>query len=556
MKKEFFRWIVLAMGIALTGLVLLQAYWIFNDYSTRSTQYDAQVMQSLHRVIESVEQQENMRLVVNQMFSSGDTTFFSGPSGDSISGLLSGIAQATPSLQPTLGSNDNGSLLEQKIAGSLKEYRQKKNQSPIHADAGSLGSGMQEPGLDIRIEKDIRQREIIDLKLSGNNSDLADSIGPGLGEPVNSRMQRLQSMVQKLSFQIVDPSLSVIQRIGTGMLDSLLKQEFSASALGSLKGYGILNEKDKKIIYQAGINDTARIYMSHYKLGFFPNDVLKGNESLVVVFDDKPRTILEGILPMLAFSLFLTIVMSAGFVYTVQLVLRQKKLAEMKSDFINNMTHEFKTPIATIAIANESLKNQKVIHDTEKVSFYTNVIAEENKRMLRQVEKVLQMAQIEKGELQLKKEAVEPESILQSAISSFSLTIGQRGGRIEYNWNAGHVRMYADMDHLRNVFINLLDNANKYCPDTPMIQVNALLTNERLRISIKDNGVGISPEVRKRIFDTFYRASGGNIHDVKGFGLGLSYVKAIVEAHEGKIDVDSVPGHGSEFVLEFPIQSI
>jgi two-component system phosphate regulon sensor histidine kinase PhoR len=233
-------------------------------------------------------------------------------------------------------------------------------------------------------------------------------------------------------------------------------------------------------------------------------------------------------------------------------VLTQKKLAEIKSDFINNMTHEFKTPIATISIANESLKNPKVFSNPEKLDYYTGVIRDENKRMLRQVEIMLQMAQLEKGELKLKYETLKMEEVLEEAINSSLLSVENKNGKIELNITEEVPTITADRNHLVNVINNLIDNSIKYANESPQLLVSLNKSNDFVIIEVKDNGIGMTKEVQKRVFDTFYRATTGNLHDVKGFGLGLSYVRAIVEQHQGEIYVESQLGKGAEFTITLP----
>jgi signal transduction histidine kinase len=293
---------------------------------------------------------------------------------------------------------------------------------------------------------------------------------------------------------------------------------------------------------------------SDYKLMLFPNDVFKRNEMLSISFSDKLNYLLDGIWVVLLFSIAFTVLIIWGFAYTLKVVLRQKKLADIKNDFINNMTHEFKTPIATIAIANESMRDPRIYQVPEKLEFYNNIIRDENQRMLRQVETVLQMAQIDKGEVKLKMEDTDLNDLVETAVSSMSLTVEQRGGKINVKNEAVQTTILADPTHILNVLINILDNANKYSPDSPVIDVKVYNGPESVIISISDKGIGMSKEVLKKIFDTFYRATSGNIHDIKGFGLGLSYVKAILTEHQGTIEVESEPLKGSTFTINLPLK--
>ena len=224
----------------------------------------------------------------------------------------------------------------------------------------------------------------------------------------------------------------------------------------------------------------------------------------------------------------------------------------MKTDFINNMTHEFKTPIATISLAADSIMSPMVISSKDKITRFSNIIKQENKRMLSQVEKVLQMALIDKKEFTLKVSDVDMHQVIREAIENVNLQVQKRGGQITTDLQAGRPMIQGDATHLSNVIHNLLDNANKYSPEVPEISVHTRNVKGGLEVIVEDKGIGMSKEERKQIFEKFYRVPTGNLHDVKGFGLGLSYVKAITDAHEGKVSVESEPGKGSSFILFLP----
>lgn len=538
------------MSLALAGLIALQTFWLRNEIRVRSEQFDAQVMEVLNRVVAKVEERENLRFVVDRMRSSADSSLIQAGLNDSLSGLLTSIARETPPAQGELSSStDDSNDLQAQIEKTIGKYR----------DADSSGTPV-EQGLStldvpssfgIRIEKDVRRREVIDLELRDVYRAAEGQNEPGLEQRVQSRMRRLQTMVQKMTFQIVDPSVPLFERVSRPVLDSILSEEFKAAHLEQPVGYAVIRDRDSQTVFISPAIDSVKVRESRHRVDLFPNDVLKRGESIVLVFESSGRSLLHGIFPMVLLSTVISLIMVAGFTYTVRHVLRQKKLADIKTDFINNMTHEFKTPIATIAIANDSLKNPKVMGAVDKVQYYTGVIAEENRRMLRQVEKVLQMAQLEKGELVLKKEPVSLKALVADAVNSQSLLVEGRGGKIRQVWPVPDYILSADKDHLMNVFVNLIDNANKYSPDAPEIDIEACESDGRLLIKVTDRGIGMSAEERKRVFETFYRAARGNVHDVKGFGLGLSYAKAIVEAHSGRIEVASEQGKGSTFTVSW-----
>ena len=257
---------------------------------------------------------------------------------------------------------------------------------------------------------------------------------------------------------------------------------------------------------------------------------------------------------LLSGSGLFTIIILLTFLVTIRIILRQKKLSDIKSDFINNMTHEFKTPIATISLAVDSINNSKVINDPEKIQHFTGIIEEENKRMNSRVENVLQMSLIDKQDFAFRYEVVDIHEVIQQVIKQFELQIQKQEGHIQLDLLAEDCSIETDADQITTILGYLVDNALKYSPYKPEIIISTNATNGSLIIRIKDNGVGMTKEEKHRIFDKFYRVPKGDIHNVKGFGLGLSYVKAVVMAMNGKIEVDSTPGVGSEFIVSIPIK--
>ncbi len=255
----------------------------------------------------------------------------------------------------------------------------------------------------------------------------------------------------------------------------------------------------------------------------------------------------------IAGSILFTIIIISAFYLTVRTMFRQKKLSEIKSDFINNMTHELKTPLATISLAIDALTNEKVIHDTEKIRYYSRMIKDENKRMNKQVEKILQSARIEKQDIRLNLQILNAHEIISKVADNVHLQILDKNGKLYLNLGAEHFKIEADDVHFSNVVFNLLDNAIKYSKNDLAIEMTTANEKDMFVLHIKDNGIGMNKETQSRVFEKFYRAHTGNIHNVKGFGLGLSYVKAIVEAHGGRVKVDSVLGKGSTFSVYFPI---
>lgn len=280
---------------------------------------------------------------------------------------------------------------------------------------------------------------------------------------------------------------------------------------------------------------------------------LVSEEWLSVIVPHQQRLVWKEMIWFILGAVLFTLIITAAFFITIRTLLKQKKLSEIKSDFINNMTHEFKTPLATISLAVDALKNDKVVSDPEKARYFTGIIKEENKRMNKQVETILQAALLDKQEVQLKLKRMDAHDLIAAALSNIQLQVEEKSGKLEVNMEAEKDIVMADEVHFTNLINNLLDNAVKYSKDRPEIKLSTKNAGNALKIKIEDNGIGMTRETLSRIFEKFYRAHTGNVHNVKGFGLGLSYVKTMVNAHHGSIKAESVLGKGSTFTITIPL---
>ncbi|HSB92656.1 MAG TPA: HAMP domain-containing sensor histidine kinase [Flavitalea sp.] len=274
---------------------------------------------------------------------------------------------------------------------------------------------------------------------------------------------------------------------------------------------------------------------------------------IVVVVPNIKNIVLREMQWMIIGSIFFTLMIISAFYITVGALIRQKKLSEIKNDFINNMTHEFKTPLATISLAVDALRNEKVIHDPTKMAYFSGIIKEENKRMNKHVETILQAALMDRQEVQLAKRPLHVHDLIRQVMENYTLQFQEKNASVDMNFSAKSDYVEADEVHFRNLISNLVDNAVKYSKENLMLRISTHASNSTLFLKFEDNGIGMSKETVKRIFEKFYRAHTGNLHNVKGFGLGLSYVKTIVDAHNGRIKVESVLGKGSCFTIEIPL---
>jgi two-component system phosphate regulon sensor histidine kinase PhoR len=283
---------------------------------------------------------------------------------------------------------------------------------------------------------------------------------------------------------------------------------------------------------------------------------LATDEYLIVVVPSIKKLVLKSLRLPIVMSGAFTIIIMLAFYLTVRTMLRQKKIGEIKNDFINNMTHEFKTPIATISLAVDAMKNERVIQDPQKLTYFSDIIKEENKRMNRQVETILKASQLEKNEVNLNRKPLHVHEIIKEVVDNFALQLETKQGKVELDLNASNDLIEGDEVHFSNLVNNLVDNAVKYAKENtpPLVKLSTSSNAKHFMMRIEDNGIGMNRDTLKRIFERFYRAHTGNVHNVKGFGLGLSYVKTMVEAHDGDIRAESVLGKGTTFTVDLPLK--
>ncbi len=336
------------------------------------------------------------------------------------------------------------------------------------------------------------------------------------------------------------------------LIDSLLNDELRQKGIKTKFEYGVYSsEKNRMIIEKTG-QYQAQLLKNGFVFTLYPNEFLANPNYLMIFFPFEIRFLLKEMASIILISLILIIILMMLFTYVIKIIVWQKKLSEMKNDFINNMTHEIKTPISTISLACEALSDSSVKRNEMLSENYIKVINDENKRLADITEKILQAATFEQGELILKKEVLNIEDVINNVINNIGIQVEVKDGKIIRDFRASKTTIIGDKMHLTNVISNLVDNANKYSPRKPVITIAIENYTEGIKISIEDNGIGINKENQKKIFDKLYRVPTGNIHDVKGFGLGLSYVKAIIEKHSGKITVESDLKKGSTFRIYLP----
>ncbi len=366
------------------------------------------------------------------------------------------------------------------------------------------------------------------------------------------RLSRLDSVVQNQSDkETLKTEKKLENRIDMNAIDSLLRREFTQKALPKVFEFGVV--KDKEPTRFTTMDFDWERASSQFRTLLFRHDLAPPSTTwLYVYFPNKDRFVLRRLLIVLGLSLLLMGVLVYAMLYTISQLIKQKQISNIKTDFINNMTHEFKTPIATISLAVDALSNEQITSNPERVGYYANLIRQENRRMNAQVEQVLRLALLDKKAVQLDKEVIDIHQILHKAIDHLRLQVETRGGGFSTEFKAKYSMVEVDPEQMLTVFVNLIDNANKYSPDEPKIGVRSYNKGNQLVIEVSDKGIGMTKDMISKVFDRFFRQTTGDLHDIKGHGLGLSYAREIITLHQGEIDVNSKPNEGSVFSISLP----
>lgn len=532
MNKNKVNIIIILTSIALLGLISIQVYWINNAISISEQRFEQNVNEALSKVVYKIEKQTTAAKITKRfnLRTQGIRTI---TQNDSLSQRAS---------SPNDSSYQESSFTLKKDKINIKIYEE------YTADSNGV------------IVKKSRHKNY-----SGDSASSQMSMGSEIGFP--DYMQRFNSnKLKRESFSntkemvndIFDELVSINiyndynPKIDTLVLDSIIKSELLEKGVTADYTFCISGSKtmpiDSSLLSERGV----LLYNSKYKVNLSPDNVFIKPQYLMLHFPSEQKYLLQSLLFMLSVSVLLMIIIIYSFYYSISTIIKQKKLSEIKNDFISNMTHEFKTPISTISLACEILNDKTIEKSTEKREDFVKMIGDENKRLSILVENILQTAILDKGELKLKIQKIDIHNLIALAIDTIKLQVDNKDGEITTQLNADTPTVNADRVHITNIVFNLIDNALKYADKKPKILISTKSTEKGIIIAIKDNGIGISKENQKRIFETMFRVHTGNVHNVKGFGLGLSYVKAVVEKHNGSISVDSNLEQGSTFTVFLP----
>ncbi|MCF8378338.1 MAG: HAMP domain-containing histidine kinase [Bacteroidales bacterium] len=524
------------MAISLTGIIFVQYFWIRNAIEVKEKQFDQAANLAVENAARLLSRDQNVKIVSNSYFYSdkyvshnNDSVVWvtSDEDTDEHSFVYVGSGDQSTHNISISGKNASTIITVDELADTNIRYRtvvkldSLKNQ--IHKNQMYILSEFKD-SVDLIVEKKISQ-------LALGTANLNDVIDEMVVEIEQFDKFEREGFEQE----------TVQTRLSEALLDKGIDVAFE---------FAINNTKNDSLLLRS---DNFRPDIKpEYSARLFPDRIFSDPDLLIVSFPGKTSHIIQSMTLLMSGSLLFTLVIILTFFITVRIILRQKKLSEIKSDFINNMTHEFKTPIATISLAVDSINNHTVINNPEKIRYFTNVIGEENTRMNSRVESVLQMSMIDKNDFNLQPQLIDIHEVLQQSYKNIELQFTQKEADVKLQLECTDPFLVADKMHLVSIFTNLLDNALKYSAEDPFIKIKATNNSKSISIKISDNGIGMSKEEQNKIFDKFYRIPKGDIHNVKGFGLGLSYVKAIIETMQGEIIVKSQPSKGSTFRIILP----
>ncbi|WP_346316248.1 HAMP domain-containing sensor histidine kinase [Chitinophaga sp. YIM B06452] len=410
------------------------------------------------------------------------------------------------------------------------------------------------------IKKEEKEQKMVDAVEAVRNELMNRSIAPIARIKIDRFKQDGASnrlTLEPITDGIIKPTIPVSAQFESTEVSGLLRKAMKERKLDTVFEFGIVSNAliqmySTSFIERLNKRETDSALYQEIIVPLAENINSPTFEVLHVFVPQSSLTVFKSLGWMIFGGILFTAIIVTAFALTIRTMLGQKKLSEIKSDFINNMTHELKTPLATISLAIDAIGNERVMDNKDKIRYFSGIIKEENKRMNKQVESILNSALMEKEELTLNLQPIDVHQLINSTVENLQLQLDGKNGKVDLQLNAIQPIIKADEVHFSNLIFNLLDNAIKYSKDNLEVRITTANTRKFLVISIADNGIGMSRDTVSRIFEKFYRAHTGNVHNVKGFGLGLTYVKAIVDAHKGRIKVESILGKGSRFTMEFP----
>ena len=524
MKKSLFIPLVSFMIVSILGIVVLQGYWIFSAWNDKEKEFSLAVHQSLMTVSEEIQERElsdyiyayeqlidSLKTPNNASFANVFLFLDEDKTNNLISyyayGILEEEYKITPYLNPKIGDTTS----------TLTDVKQVKNTTIIN-------------------KNDVFNRE--------------NNIAASIEKIKTIDRMNVANLRIRSTFKDYTANTPIHKRLNVKELDFLLKREFETKMIVTPYEFGIYDNGLATKIKSNNYIEKQEGFQ--YSIPIFEDERGIRNYELIISFPEKDKYVFSSILSIGGLTLFLTLLIVFVSSSALYQIIHQKKISEIKTDFINNMSHEFKTPISTINLALDAMTISKTKKSPNKSFKYITMIREENNRMLSQVENVLRISQLERSNEPLQKSTINAHQIIEDAIGHITLILKNKSGVLKTSLMAKNFLINGNKNHLTNIIINLLDNAVKYCDKKPKIEIKTYNEENNFKFKIVDNGIGMKPTIQKKIFDKFYRASSGNIHNVKGHGLGLAYVKKIVDLHKGQIALESKNDFGTSFIISIP----
>lgn len=505
MNKKVFNTILLFTGSVLLAIIILQILWLNNISKIRTAELRSNTQLALTSTVTKLQNREDVSFMMNN------------------------FGQFIPDSLDLAPLKDLEDLEDLQVPEGMIELKVTSSDSTIQ-----------------------KMDETQDFETNSNEKTLEQKliINSVSVSKLNNKMKDIDSLVQQMIFEI--NTWPIGARVNPDSLEHTLTKELKNRGIEIGYEYAIL-KGDSIISRSENFIETSALMRFDAKL--FPDDVIDKDMSLVVYYPASSTSafVFSKMKTFLILSGLFTLAILIAFYLTIRSIKRQKKLSDIKNDFINNITHEFKTPIATSSIAIAAMENEQVRKDPERFNYYTGILKEENLKMNEQVEKVLQMAMMEKGDFEISMVKLNVHEILNESIQGFILLLDENKMNVSCELKATNFYVNGDPFHLKNAFNNIIDNSIKYKNESPKLKITTENVNNQLVISFKDNGIGMTGEIQKHAFEKFYRGQKGDLHEVKGFGLGLSYAKSMIERFKGYIALDSSPMRGTEVVIYLPV---
>lgn len=568
--------IIVLIILSLAGLVLVQSFLISNARELEEQAFQRNVLAALNAATQKLETGETARRMIVTMGAEFSTTDSAGKAMLSIQESMvahTSVGVWTSETQDVRKKIEHGGEIEigtlnravppVEIEEGAIRYRVPEKQH-VRVMAFSSSSGRDTTLVDtVKLPGDYR----IDFtdsscgamsyifKYANDSASILVNVDSSFNTkvpPTRLQLDSKRDMVSRVMNNLVFAELEPIERRVDWMkLDSVLGLTLKESGIDLAYAFGVAGSNDslrlaRPVVYREQLNQSP------LRARLFPNDLFAAANELVVYFPEERSFVWKQVTPLLVATSVFMLIITLCFAYTIRTIVRQRRFADLTVDFINNMTHEFKTPISTVNLAAEALLKSEADGES-KTTRYGKMILDENQRMRNQVDKILQMAVLEEGDFELSLSDIDLHHVIKRAAEHLSLHVEHRDGKVDCRLEAANHLVKADPVHMSNIISNVLDNANKYSPENPQITISTRNGDGGIFVRVADNGIGIREKDLRQVFDKFYRVPSGNVHDVKGFGLGLAYVKLMVEAHGGRIRIDSQFGKGTEVEIYLPV---